>query len=168
MEVYGIRREGGISAVILVSGKVGSTIECGCAIRCRDRFGDTLQIVTSGFVSCGCVNDGIGGSSNVEITGNPNGVFNVVWDSFFSFWRAVLSTTTTRQYLDEDCMTLNAESSTELAVIVACTGNNVMSIEGVGFVLNQSPALFDVPYSSTTCGSGANVGNGVITLLNPE
>lgn len=148
---------------ILVSKQVGSEIKCGCAVHCRDRFGDPIKIVTSGFTTP-CLITGVGTSERLVLIGSPNGGFDLTWDAIFSRWTAVLTTGEIRGYSTEDCTGGFSTVSAEVAVSIFCTSGPLQLLVPAASI-DESNAQFDTPYFSAP---GALLADGVITILNPE
>lgn len=151
--------------MILVSKKIGDEIKCGCAVFCRDRFGNAIKIVTSGFTTPCVPNDPPPGSQRLLLDGVVNGEFDLTWDIPFSRWVDILTTGTIRVYSEDDCTGTFGTVAVDAIVSIFCDGSGAFHLLYPLAGIDVNNAQFDTPYYAAP---SAVLANGVITILNPE
>lgn len=101
---------------------LAGTVDPCCCGFCHALFGDTLDVVVTGVVSCDCI---AGGPDSSYVITGVNGSFTAAWDAS-SAWTVVVGSITYTQWESGDgtCSGESITASADLTLYITCTGNN--------------------------------------------
>lgn len=155
---------------IIMSTVVGGvpSFPCGPCSTCHALIGDTLPIVTSSLIGCGCGLTGAGPpdvSAYIEFLTSPNGSFNATWNALFGGWIVILATAREHQFTEEDCSGEENTADFDMGVLITCAGNNRFTVSSSSARINGTVG-FDEPLAGEAC-APANVGGLIFTIPSP-